>query len=269
MAEGADEQGIQHIVYDDGAEADQHRCARVVERVKSRRKDFDGGIAGKADGICSQSVGGLHGVEAGELAVFENERNDRPAQNRESDRRRNAKEKNQRQSVVQRAAEFAVIGTARAARQRREHRCGDGHAEDADGKLHEAKRVVQPGHRAVDDRAASGVDDRRGEVGIHENIDLHRGGADNRRSHKAKNLAYPGIGDVEHGSITEAGTSETRPLHGKLQKAADEGAVSHARDRTESESGADQKSQKQAAQDRPDIEKRRGQGRHAEDSERV
>ena len=87
----------------------------------------------------------------------------------------------------------------------------------------------------MSDGAGRRIDDFRGEVGVDENIDLNCGGADDRGAHEAHDLTHSRIAEVQHGTISETGAAQTRPLHGELEKAADEGAVCHAFDGTETE----------------------------------
>ena len=81
----------------DGAETDQHRRARVLKRVEGRRKNFDRGVTGKTERVGGQGIGGLHGVETGELAMFEDQGDDRPPKYGEPERRWDAQEKYQSQ----------------------------------------------------------------------------------------------------------------------------------------------------------------------------
>src|SRR5438132_5387534 len=158
-------------------------------------------------------------------------------------------------------AKLDVVGIPCAARQWRQRRGSDGDPEHADGKLHEAKRVAEPRYWTVQHSASRGIDDGRGEIRVDENIDLHGGGAYDCRTHELHDLTDSRVGETKHGPIPKTGAAQTGPLHGELEKAADEGAECHAFDGTETEKRSQCKTKEQSADDRTEIEKHRGDGR--------
>src|SRR6185503_9895169 len=126
---------------------------------------------------------------------------------------------------------------------------GDGDAEDADGKLHKAERIIQPRHRTVGYRAGAWINDRRGEVGIDEDIDLHGGGADDCRAHETNDLAHARVADTDIRPIGYAAAFDARPLNSELEKSANDNTVSHAGDGTEADGWTEQETQQQSADD--------------------
>ena len=51
MTVATNEHRVHQVINDDGAEADEHRRARVFQRVEGGREHLDRGVAGQADGI--------------------------------------------------------------------------------------------------------------------------------------------------------------------------------------------------------------------------
>lgn len=74
---------------------------------------------------------------------------------------------------------------------RRSHR----HAEQTQRELHEAKRVAQPTHRAV--QAAQRIVDAGGEIGVHHHVDLDRGVTQDRGNHQAQDALEAGVGPID------------------------------------------------------------------------
>jgi hypothetical protein len=129
--------------------------------------------------------------------------------------------------------------------------------------------VVEPRHRTVADASGRRVDDRRREIAVDEDVDLDRRRADDCRAHERHDLADARFVEVEHRPVAEPDASETRPLNGKLEKAAAQRAVRHAFDRAEADMRPEHKTQKKSSDNRADVEKRRCQGGHTEAVQRV
>ena len=116
-------------------------------------------------------------------------------------------------SVARNSPSLPMRGALADERQR--HR-GNRHAEDAQRKLHQPERVVEPRHRAVALVA--------GEGGVDHHVDLHRARRDDRRAHQAQDGAHALVAPLEVRPEAVADLRQRGQLHGELQKAAQQRA---------------------------------------------
>ena len=124
-----------------------------------------------------------------------NQTDDRLGQNDQPDRGRNREQHHQPHRMRERAAKFDLVAERGAAGNEWKRNRGNGDAENPQRQLHEAKRNVQPGHRAVAER--------RGESAVHRDVHLHGAGRDGGRPHQRENCAHPGIAPIEVGPETK------------------------------------------------------------------
>ena len=99
----------------------------------------------------------------------------------------------------------------------------DGYPKDTDGKLHQAKGVVEPRDAPL---GAPG-----GKVGIDKDIDLGGRKADHRRDHQDHDPTQAFIFKIEMRPPGKPASFQRRHLHGELQDPADQRPNCHADDR--------------------------------------
>jgi len=142
-----------------------------------------------------------------------------------------------------------------------EARGGDGrhgHAEDADGELHQPEGVAQPGRRALHPRGEDGVD---------EEVHLGGGETDGGRPHQPRDAAQPRVGEVDHQAEAMAELAGRGNLHQELGRAAEEGEDRPADHRLLL--AGPRPEEEGAAHDGHHVEEGRGEGRRAESLLRV
>ena len=143
------EQPIEKKVCADCEKAHQHRRVAFADCVKRRRQHFQRRIGGKANGIKLQRASSLSRHLGGEPAVLINHADDRQRKHRQSDRRRNGKQKRQPHSARKNRAKLSRVPERGALRHQRQRNCPDGHTKNSQRQLHQAKRNVEPAHRAI------------------------------------------------------------------------------------------------------------------------
>ena len=189
----------------------------LIPRVKRRREHLDAGIGGEADRVKLQRARRLVSGGDGEPPVLVQQGNDWLGEADQADGGGDRQEERQPQGSGQGAPKGLVIAPGRAfADQRQGHR-RNGYPEDAQGELHQAERVVEPGTRAVLEVA--------GERGVDHDVDLHRARGDNRRAHQAQDGPHALVAPLEVWHETVARPVQAGKLHDQLQQAAQERAA--------------------------------------------
>ena len=185
MAERAKGGEVPGEVRQDGDDAADERDARAPERVEGGRDHLDGRVGGEAHGVAGEGARRLERRVLAEAAVLVDEADDGHAEQRQADHRRHREEQDHAQPAAQRPRERREVVLRGVARQVRERRRPHGDAEDADGQLHEAEGVAQPGDRAVGDEAR----ERR----VDDDVDLHGRHAERRGRHEGRDAPRAGI----------------------------------------------------------------------------
>ena len=124
----ADHGGGGDEVDQDGAEADQHRRARVVERVEGGRQNLDGGVPAQADRIAGQRQGGLLRVVGAERAVLVDGADHGLTDYDQADRRRQRQQEDHAERSGQGPAKLIYLAERRALGNCRKSGRRDGHA---------------------------------------------------------------------------------------------------------------------------------------------
>ena len=75
-----------------------------------------------------------------------------------------------------------------------------------------------------------GIVDLGGEVGVHQDVDLHGGVAEDGRAHELGNVEEAGVIEVERGAEDEAFADQAGHLGKQLQRAAAHDTPRHAFD---------------------------------------
>ena len=100
------------------------------------------------------------------------------------------------QAGIHGLAELVLRVQRRIMGNRRHGACRDRNPENTDGKLDQAKAIIQPGYRAI---AENG-----GNLRVDHDVDLRGRQADHGRHHEARDTPQPGIRKIEDEAIAEA-----------------------------------------------------------------
>jgi len=120
-----------------------------IERVKCRRKYFHPRVTGQPDCIETQGGGSLNRGRRSETPMLINQPDDWLGENDQPNCRRNREKHDQPHRVRERTAKFLRIADGGTPRDERQRDGCDRDAENAEGKLHEAKGDVEPGNWTV------------------------------------------------------------------------------------------------------------------------
>ena len=185
---------------------------------------------------------------------------DRPRQHDQPDRRRHVQHQHHPQRVGDRAAHRRLVGFSGVPRQVGQRGGGDRDPEEADRQVHQPERELQPGDGAFLLR--------RRQRRVDEDVDLDGGEAERARPHQPQDLANVRVPEVERRPVTEPLAPERRPLHGDLGDAAEDRGDRDPGDLRQAEP-RHRRHQREAGEDRRDVEHRRRQRRDEEASQRV
>ncbi len=122
-------------------------------------------------------------------------------------------------------------------------------------QLHQPECDGQPEDRTVAQM--------RGKDRVDQHVELRGTRGDDRRAHQREHGGDPGITPVEIGAVTKSQPMQVRELHRQLQAAADQRADRQAVERERPEFRVHPVAQADPADDRTQIEKAGGHGRHA------
>ena len=164
---------------------------------------------------------------------------------------RNSTMRSPRRSVPRSASPVAPRGVARQVGQRGR---ADGDAEDADGQLHQPERVAEPGDRAVGDQA--------GERRVDHDVDLHGRHAQRRGRHQRGDPARARVAQRADRAAAAGGSpASTAAGSGSPSWARPPTSVSAAQAMTADARRRADEVHGRAADDRDEVEHRRGQRR--------
>ena len=144
-----------------------------------------------------------------------------------------------------------------------QRRCGggrNGNAEQPDGQVHDPKCVVEPRHRT---RSFT-----RGELCVHEHVDLCGGHSHSTRAHQQQHTAKRGVADVEPWPIRKPFSPEGPPLNEELSQPPNQRRDGHKNDGLESEAWR-QRDARRDDHDRRHVEHGRRQGWNEKMAQRV
>ena len=188
-------------------------------------------------------------------------------QNAQADGRGDREVERQPQRLLDRAPEGREVVPRVVPRDRGQRHGGDGHAEHADGKLHQPERAVEPRARAVDLGCKHAV---------HQHVHLYGRPRNDAGPHQDPDLAQTRIAEIETPAEAVTELAEGWQLDGELRQAAQQDPEAEAVERPLGEVRmppvrlrVEDVRQGDAADHGDHIERARRRGWQAEDESRV
>ena len=234
-----------------------------MQRIECRGQNLDGGVPGQPDGIAGERQRGLARIGQMERPALVNRGDHRLPQHGQSHRRWHGEQKYQAQRAAQSAAELLHGAGRRAARDGGQRGRGDGHPEQSQRQLHEAKRIEKPTHRTVH-HVAGRVGNAGGEGGIHKYVHLHGGVAEDGRTHQGEDAPQTGMRPIQGGPEHESAAGEAGNLAQQLHGATEDDSIGHAHNGLNAEIRSGPEAGRESEQQRSDVKESRRQRGHAE-----
>ena len=207
---------IERHVHQQRPRAHARRRPGILHRVVHRRDQLDGRESRQPQRIAKQRPRGERRRFRQELAVLEENLNDRPPQQNQPHGRRNGDERNDPQREAERALHLVPLSrgdlVGHGGQKRGRH--GDGVA--AQNQLHDAVRHVERRD------AARWHARRRRENHVDHHVDLIDAHAEKRRAHQPAHRSHAGIGKRKSGREIHPAANQRRDLHRQLNRAADQ-----------------------------------------------